>query len=189
MRKISEAQALVQLRRRKQQFAAYIAQNYGEKALDCRQCSTICCANDKFVNVNITRLEAIAIWRTLKNSPRITPQLFEKILTRVTAAIEQYRLSPYGDTFLQTYACPLFEKGIGCLVHWKAKPGPCIQHGCYQDWQDLPDTEAFSRVEQKVEKLNKTVYHQDWQYATIPVWLSRIANEVKEKMLCEDEVD
>lgn len=179
MRRLSEPQALVQLRRAKQGFSKYINEHYTHKAKDCRTCDTVCCADADFVNVNITRLEAVAIWNTLKNSPRISSTLFENVLKRAAQAIEKYRLSDIGDTFQQTYSCPLFENGIGCLVHWKAKPAPCIQHGCYEDWHDLPDTLQFSRVERQVENLNERVYpHKELAYATIPIWLMRIAEEM-----------
>jgi hypothetical protein len=179
MKKLAEGAALVQLRRTKQHFASYINQHYTAKAKDCRTCQTVCCADDHFVNVNITRLEALAIWRTLHNSPRISPQLRQQLLQRAAATVLKYRLSNTGDTFQQTYSCPLFEPGIGCVVHWKAKPAPCIQHGCYEDWQDLPDMTQFQRVERRVERLNTQVYpHQAVEYAPIPVWLMRIAEEL-----------
>lgn len=192
---MAEAKALVQLRRAKQSFAHYITRNYAHKALDCSKCQTVCCADAEFVNVNITRLEAEAIWRTLKQSPRISPQLFDEIIARARAAIKRYQLSQQGDTFQQTYSCPLFEAGIGCTVHWKAKPAPCIQHGCYDDWQDLPDTAQFARVERRVEQLNERVYRdeQHWQYAPIPVWLVRIDEEMRARpaatLDCEETIE
>jgi hypothetical protein len=188
MRRIEEPKALVQLRRTKQGFAEYINRNYAYKALDCSKCSRVCCADPDFVNVNITRLEAEAIWRTLQNSPRIGQEKFRQIVARARAAVEKYRLTAHGDTFRQTYSCPLFEPGSGCTVHWKAKPAPCIQHGCYEDWQDLPDALEFGRVERRVERLNEGVYSDrgQWDYATIPVWLSRIADEMEKKAFKED---
>lgn len=175
-----EAKALVQLRRAKQGFSDYIAKNYAAKAKDCRTCSTICCQDSDFVNINITRLEALAIWQTLKNSSRVSKEKFIEILERTRQTVHKYKLSAIGDTFSQTYSCPLFEPNIGCLVHWKAKPAPCIQHGCYDDWRDLPDTKEFARVEKRVEQLTDRVYGDQEQlsYATIPVWLIKIAEEM-----------
>jgi hypothetical protein len=188
MKKVEQPQALIQLRRTKQSFSKYIARNYASKAVDCAKCNTICCIDHDFVNVNITRLEAEAIWRTLKNSPRISNELFEAIKARAAEAVKKYKLSPFGDTFSQTYACPLFEIGIGCTVHWKAKPAPCIQHGCYENWQDLPDTKEFARVEKRVEHLNKLLYgnSSEWDYATIPVWLCQIAAEEAKEVDCRE---
>ncbi|MBK7995999.1 MAG: hypothetical protein IPK14_22285 [Blastocatellia bacterium] len=127
MKNMTQTQALVQLRRVKQGFSRYINQNYTAKAKDCRTCQTVCCKDSSFVNVNITRLEALAIWQTLKNSSRVNQEKFLEIINRAKESIETYNLSELGDTFSQTYSCPLFETGIGCLVHWKAKPAPCIQ--------------------------------------------------------------
>lgn len=179
-----ESKALVQLRRVKQGFSRYINQNYTAKAKDCRTCQTVCCQDSSFVNVNVTRLEALAIWQTLKNSSRVNQEKFLEIINRAKESIETYNLSELGDTFSQTYSCPLFEDGIGCLVHWKAKPAPCIQHGCYEDWQDLPDTKAFAQVERRVEQLNNRVYNnqEPLTYATIPVWLVKIAEEIQSKL-------
>ncbi|MEW6734925.1 MAG: hypothetical protein AB1489_26785 [Acidobacteriota bacterium] len=194
MRDLEEAKALVQLRRSKQRFAQYIQDNYAYKAVDCRTCTTICCIDDHFVNINITRLEARAIWQTLSNSPRISAEKFNEIIKRARQLVEKYRLTTQGETFRQTYSCPLYESGIGCLVHWKAKPAPCIQHGCYENWQDLPDTAEFARVERRIEQINEQVYRnkQETDYATIPVWLSRLADEVETATLDatnDDDID
>ncbi|MBI4851476.1 MAG: hypothetical protein HY819_06760 [Acidobacteria bacterium] len=191
MHKFSETKALVQLRRVKQGFSNYISQNYAAKAKDCRTCTIVCCQDSDFVNVNITRLEALAIWHTLKNSSRVNPEKFQEIIKRTRKAITKYNLKATGDTFSQTYSCPLFEEGIGCLVHWKAKPAPCIQHGCYEDWHDLPDTKEFAQVEHKVETLNKRVYNaqEAENYATIPIWLIRIAEEMLARELANNKED
>ncbi|MBL8151660.1 MAG: hypothetical protein JNN15_17170 [Blastocatellia bacterium] len=192
MRQIDESKALVQLRRTKQHFSDYIARKYAFKAYDCAKCTTVCCADSQFVNVNITRLEAVAILRTLKNSPRIGSEKVAEILKKAEKAIEKYHLAKHRDTFSQTYACPLFESGKGCLVHWKAKPAPCIQHGCYENWQDLPDELELRRVEQRIARLNESVYQSDqqnWSYATIPVWLIEIAKEMQQDSETSNEVD
>src|SRR5215475_12035433 len=153
MRPITESKALAHLKRIKDNFRNYIAR-HSQNAVDCSTCSMPCCVDSKFVNVNITRLEAKAILRTLQQSPRISRQKFNQIMMRAEQAIFKHRLNATGDTFKQTYACPLFEKGVGCLVHYKAKPAPCIQFGCYEDWQDIPDTREFHRVQRRVERLH-----------------------------------
>jgi len=188
---MQEPKALIQLRRAKQNFADYINRNYAFKAFDCRKCTNVCCADPNFMNVNITRLEAVAIWRTLNSTPRLSREQVSEVVARARAAVDKYSLSFNGDTFKQTYSCPLFEPGIGCLVHWKAKPAPCIQYGCYENWQDLPDTVQFSRVERRVEQLNERVYGDKQDYATIPVWLSRIADEMaeEENSKCNDIIN
>jgi hypothetical protein len=79
-----------------------------------------------------------------------------------------------GDTFAQTFACPLFEPGVGCLVHARAKPAPCTQHACYDRWQDVPPVELQWRVESRVEKLNEQVYGAAWAWLPVPVWLTLV---------------
>lgn len=177
---VTEARALVQLREMKQAFARYIGKTYGHLAVDCATCQTPCCADAEFVNVNITRLEAVAMLRTLEASSNHGPEKVAEVLRRAAASAQEYGLTEEGDTFEKTYACPLFEPGKGCMVHWKAKPAPCIQHGCYERWQDLPETRSMRRVEHSVAKLNEQVYDEPVEYQTIPIWLLRVAKEPKE---------
>lgn len=178
---LKESQALVKLREIKQAFARYIGRTFGHLAADCSVCQTPCCADAQFVNVNITRLEARAMLQTLRASPKHGPSKVEHVLQRARQAIQQYQLSETGDTFEKTYACPLYEKGIGCLAHWKAKPAPCIQHGCYERWQDIPETVTLYRVERHVRKLNEQVYQGPSEFMTIPVWLVKCAQEEAEE--------
>lgn len=190
MKKTSMGRALVQLRRTKQGFSSYISRNYAHRAFDCRQCSEQCCADSQFVNVNITRLEAVAMLRTLLRSPRVSAEKYQQVVARARDAVKRYGLSKYGDTFSRTYACPVFEPGAGCLVHWKAKPAPCIQHGCYEDWRDLPDELEMRRVEARVARLNEAVYGATgWEMATIPVWLTRVLEEFSDELEEEEPVE
>lgn len=179
-RKATREQALVQIKRLKDGFSAYIATRFAWKAVDCGSCPAPCCGDAEFVNVNITRLEGEAIMRTLENSPRISPEHRRRIIERARDAVDRYGLDRTSDTFSTTYACPLFEPGRGCLVHYKAKPAPCIQHGCYDDWRDLPDEIELHRVEQRVARWNADVFGDDrsaWGFQTIPVWIARLADE------------
>ncbi|HZS47555.1 MAG TPA: hypothetical protein VFC63_20960 [Blastocatellia bacterium] len=175
MRKINESEALARLKRIKDNFRAYIGR-HSQNAIDCSTCSMPCCQDSKFVNVNITRLEATAILRTLQQSPRISKQKFYQIITKAEQTVVRHRLDAVGDTFKQTYSCPLFEKGVGCLVHYKAKPAPCIQFGCYEDWQDIPDMTEFHRVQRRVERLHEAIGEEPI-YQTIPVWLKKLAHK------------
>lgn len=170
-------QALTQLRRIKQRFARYIGKNYGHLAADCATCPTPCCADAQFVNVHIVRLEAEAMLNTLQQSPRHGPEKVREVLARARAAVTRYGLTEVGDTFAQTYACPLFEPGVGCLVHWKAKPAACIQHGCYERWEDLPETGTQRRVERQVAALDAKVHGAPSQWLPIPLWLVKVAAE------------
>ncbi|MBX7221697.1 MAG: hypothetical protein K1Y36_17225 [Blastocatellia bacterium] len=177
VQKLTENRALVQLREIKQGFARYIDRNFGRFAEDCSKCTTPCCADAQFVNINITRLEARAMIETLRESSKYGPDKVAEVLDRAQATATTYGLSEEGDTFEKTYACPLFEKGVGCLVHWKAKPAPCIQHGCYENWQHLPEAGTLRRVERTVARLNEQVYEKPVEFLTIPVWLLKINRE------------
>lgn len=181
-RRLTEDKALALLQRLKSSFQHLIKKNYEHKARDCKTCPTpgICCTDAHFVNVHITRLEAVAIRRTLERSPRLTSQQRSEVYERAREAVERYRLSDSGDTFKQTYSCPLFNSRFGCLVHQRAKPAPCIQHACYDVWQDLPPNQLETRTNHRVERLNQGVYGDDWSWLPIPVWLSRIDAEHKQ---------
>jgi hypothetical protein len=183
-RTISRDEALVRLKRLKDRFSAHIAKRFAWKAKDCSTCSTPCCADAEFVNVNITRLEGEAIMRTLRLSPRIPPERRERILRDAREAVRRYGLDAATDTFSTTYACPLYEPGTGCLVHYKAKPAPCTQHGCYENWQDLPDEIELRRTERRVADLNHVFYQEDesfWGFRTIPAWIAKLADEGAEE--------
>jgi hypothetical protein len=179
-RTLKRDEALARLKRLKDRFSAHIAKRFAWKAKDCSTCSTPCCADAEFVNVNVTRLEGEAIMRTLRVSPRITPEHRERIVERARDAVRRYGLDAAIDTFSTTYACPLYEPGVGCLVHYKAKPAPCTQHGCYDEWQDLPDEIEMRRTERNVADLNRALYREDepyWGFRTIPVWVATLADE------------
>jgi hypothetical protein len=183
------ARALAQLRRIKQRFARYIGKTYGHLAADCATCPTPCCADAQFVNVHIVRLEAKAMLATLQHSPKYGPAKVREVLARAAHAVARYGLTETGDTFGQTYACPLFEPGVGCLVHWKAKPAACIQHGCYERWEDLPETGTQRRVERQVAALDAAVHGAPSTWLPIPLWLLRAADEADESLDFRDEAE
>jgi hypothetical protein len=173
---LTENEALTQLKRVKTSYQSFIKVNFEHKADDCRTCPTAgsCCTDAHFVNVHITRLEALAIRQTLELSPRLSGAARKAVYQRAHRTVEKYGLRVTGDTFSQTYSCPLFEPGTGCLVHRRAKPAPCIQHGCYENWEDLPPASLQSRVEHRVEQLNLEVYGNSWAWLPTPVWLALI---------------
>jgi hypothetical protein len=159
--------------------AAYqtgIKLNYEHRAVDCGACPTagVCCTDAHFVNVHITRLEAVAIRETLRRSPRLTEAERRSVYRRAREAVERYDLRAGGDTFAQTYSCPLFEPQVGCLVHRRAKPAPCIQHACYENWADLPPASLQSRTEHRVEQLNTAAYGAAWAWLSTPLWLTLV---------------
>jgi hypothetical protein len=169
----TELEALAQLQRVKAAYQSFIKLNYEQAALDCRVCPTagVCCTDAHFVNVHITRLEAVAIRETLARTPRLTDEGRRAVYARSREAVKLYKLRATGDTFAQTYSCPLFEPGVGCQVHRRAKPAPCIQHACYENWEDLPPTSLQARTEHRVEQLNTEVYGAAWAWLPTPVWL------------------
>src|ERR1051326_523953 len=176
MRILSEAEALARLRQSKAAFQTHVKLNFEHRALDCRACPTpgVCCTDAHFVNVNITRLEAVAMRETIRRTPRLTDEERRAVYLRAREAVERYGLAASGDTFARTYSCPLFVKGVGCLVHRRAKPAPCIQHACYDDWADVPPPGLQWREERRVEQLNSEVYGAAWAWLPIPLWLTLV---------------
>ncbi len=168
-----EARALASLQRVKTSYQSFIKLTYEHAAEDCRTCPTkgACCTDAHFVNVHITRLEAMHIRETLARTPRLTLEQQRAVYARAREAVARYNLTTAGDTFAQTFACPLFEPRVGCLVHQRAKPAPCIQHACYENWEDLPPLNLQTRAEHRIEQLNTTVYGAAWAWLPTPVWL------------------
>ncbi|MDT4966844.1 MAG: hypothetical protein QOJ64_1581 [Acidobacteriota bacterium] len=178
-RRLSEKKALTHLQRAKSSYQSFIKLNYEHAAKDCETCPTRgeCCTDEHFVNVHITRLEAVAIRETLMRSPRLNDAKRRAIHERARKAVERFHLSAKGDTTAQTYSCPLYEPSVGCLVHRRAKPAPCVQHACYDNWRDLPPANLQSRAEHRVEQLNIDVYGREWEWLPIPLWLTLIDSE------------
>ncbi len=179
MKILSLTKALKELQKLKTAYQSFVKTNYEHKAEDCRTCPTkgACCLDAHFVNVHITRLEAVAILKTLEN---LSEEKQREIYRRAAETVEKYDLKTSGDTFLKTFACPLFEKGIGCLAHSTAKPAPCIQHACYENKADLPPEKLQQQTEDKIERLNKKTYGNDFVWLALPVWLG-LVNPFEEK--------
>ena len=173
MKTLSQTKALIKLQELKTNYQKHIRENFEHKAKNCLTCSTqgACCTDAHFVNVHITRLEAVAIRQTLK---KLGEKREGEVLRRAAKTIEDYNLSAEGDTFSQKFACPLFEKGIGCLVHSEGKPAPCIQHACYENKEDLPPDELQEEIEKRIEYLNRLVYRQTPLWLPLPIWLNLI---------------
>lgn len=164
-------QRFQQLKNIKDSYRSFICENFEFKAKDCGVCATNgdCCTDAHFVNVHITRLEAEAILSVLENKRKLGETLERNVKT-----IESYALKTDGDTYKQTYSCPLFEKEIGCLVHGEAKPAPCISHACYENSEDLPPQFLQDRVEQKIEMLNREIYNEA-KWLPLPLWLENLS--------------
>lgn len=165
--------ALTALRRVKLKYQKHLQFAYEDAAQDCATCPTVgaCCLDAHFVNVHITRLEAVAIAEKLATLPAPVRQA---VKLRAQDAISDYNLSDEGDTFARTFACPLFVHGVGCLVHEGGnKPAPCIQHACYENAADMPPIGLQARVEAEIESLNTEVYGTDWRWRPLPLWLAQ----------------
>ena len=162
MRLIARSKALVELRRIKDELRAHIGDRYEHRAKSCATCETpgACCLDAHFVNVRISRLEAAAIGRLIDEMDSAARQ-------RVTARIDATEMD--GDHF----ACPLFERGVGCLVHEQAKPLPCIAHACYERQEDLPPDHLLTEQEGLVDDLNVRAYGLSQPWLPIPVAIMR----------------
>src|SRR5918998_6249076 len=176
MRKLTEAQAVARLKRGKAAFQTHIKLNFEHRALDCRACPTpgVCCTDAHFVNVHITRLEAVAVRDTVLRTPRLAEKDRRAVFARARAAVSRYDLRAAGDTYAQTFACPLFAPGTGCLVHARSKPAPCVQHACYDNWEDVPPAGLQWRAESRVERLNEQTYGAAWAWLPLPLWLTLV---------------
>lgn len=177
MKFLSETEALQRLQRIKSDYQSLIQTQYEAKAKNCLTCETkgVCCLDAHFVNVHITKLEAKTISKKIAKFEKTKQVLLKK---RISETIEKYNLTENGDTFSQTFACPLFEKKIGCLIH-SVKPVACIQHACYERQEDLPPDELQEEMETKIERLNQQTYNQS-KWLPLPLWLSKLDNLKKD---------
>src|SRR5688572_13365705 len=105
MKKLSETRALEALLRLKTEYACEIRDMYETRAKPCATCSApgACCLDAHFVNVEITRLEAVAIRKALSE---MEPELRNRVYDRVSKAIVNFGLDRPGSS-ARTFACPL----------------------------------------------------------------------------------
>jgi hypothetical protein len=173
MKTLSEKQALQKLQKLKTGFQNHVRENYEHRAKNCLTCETkgACCLDEHFVNVHITRLEAVLIGEKLSELPL---EKRGEIAVRVKTAVDKYDLEAEGDTFQKTFACPLFEKSSGCLIH-TVKPAACIQHACYENKADLPPDELQTEIETEIERLNEQTYKTFPKWLPLPVWLAQVS--------------
>ncbi len=172
MKLLSESEGLILLSRIRESFRQQIRTGYEHRAKDCLTCEVqgSCCTDAHFVNVHISRLEAVAIQKTLALLPE---RRRDAVLYRVSDSVRVYDLDAEGDTFSKTFACPLYEPRSGCLVHSTAKPLPCVSHACYENAADLPPDELLAGHEREVDDLNRRVYGSSQPWLPIPVALER----------------
>ena len=173
MKTLTETKALRDLQKLKSDYQNFIKDRYEPNAQSCETCPTkgACCLDAHFVNVHITKLEAVAIGQTLA---KLNEEKQGKIYHGIAEIVDKYDLKGAGDSFAKTYACPLYEKNVGCSVHFEGKPAPCISHACYEIETDLPPDFLQTEIENQIERLNNRVYGKRWNYLSIPVWLDSI---------------
>lgn len=148
----------------KREFGEKLRTEYEHRAQPCSTCQTpgACCLDEHFVNVRITRLEASAINSVIAELPDAAA-----VYSRTAAAIERYDLLGAGSE--ATYACPLFERARGCLVHGPAKPPACMHHACYESRDDLPPNELLETIEAEIARLSRLVHGKDEIGIPLPV--------------------
>lgn len=144
---IAESAGIKQLANIREEFRRVIGERYEQLALPCAVCTTPgdCCLDEHFVNVRVSRLEAAAIRKAV-----------DRLETDVRSAIFS-RLSKI-PADAEFYSCPLYQPGVGCLIHSTAKPLPCIAHACYERKEDLPPDELLAEREIEIDGLNRNVY-------------------------------
>ncbi len=170
MKLLSKNKALILLDEVRESFRSRIESAYETRAKSCLTCEVkgSCCTDAHFVNVHISRLEAEAVRSAIS---LLDADQQDRIATRNEEALESLEQSGPESSFTGTYSCPLFEKGIGCLVHTTAKPLPCINHACYERAEDLPPAPLLEEAEKRINRLNDRVYKNAWNWLPIPEWL------------------
>jgi hypothetical protein len=173
MKRLPEKKAFDQLRMMQRRYAEQIRGEYEHRALPCSTCATpgACCLDAHFVNVHVSKLEARLIRSVIDG---FDGKLRQKVMERTTAVIEMYKLSPEGDTYSRTFACPLFEKGVGCLVHETGKPVACTTHACYENAEDLPPNELQFAQEQLIDDLNSRTYGRPNPWLPLPLAIRKV---------------
>ncbi len=168
MKRLGIMTALERLAELREEYRSDIVSRFEHAALPCSQCSNpgACCTDEHFVNVHISRLESVNIADLID---RLDAPERERVKGRIRGAILIYELSDDGDTFARTFACPLFERGTGCLVHNDGKPFPCLTHACYERREDVPPDEMLSIAETRIDRLNDRAFGRGHRWLPLPV--------------------
>lgn len=175
MKTLSETTALKRALEIKAEHRDEVRGRYEPRAKDCLTCETkgACCLDAHFVNVRISRLEALLMAEELRGLP--TDRL-AKVLERIEDSIKRFRL---GDGSAErTYACPLFEKEVGCLVH-EVKPIPCVHHACYENKEDLPPDSLMEEAELQLDELSKRTYGKSLHSDPIPLAILQLIRDIR----------
>lgn len=171
MKLISEKKALARLNELISDFKSEISSCFEFRAKSCVTCDVkgSCCLDAHFVNVHISRLEAVNIRRTLAELPE---PIRSRTLIRIENCVDEYGLDEPGDSHSRTYACPLFDKYRGCLVHG-VKPTACIVHACYAAKSDVPPGELQIEQERRIDDLSVRTYGKREMWLSLPVAITR----------------
>lgn len=166
MKLVAESKGIEMLRDIRDEFADAIRGGFEHRAKPCSACTNpgVCCRDEHFVNVRITRLEARAILQVLDRLGKR-----QEVRCRASEAADIYGLRDNEDPSLKAFACPLFEKGPGCLVHDTAKPLPCIAHACYDKREHLPPDHLLEEREDSIARLDRRVYGRESTPLPIPL--------------------
>lgn len=169
MKYLSEKKALARLAKMRSHLKETVSE-YERLAKSCATCETqgACCLDAHFVNVRISRLEATAIKQVLV---RLGTERRNEVMRRIDDAVATFQLTAEDDASDQKFACPLFEKGTGCLVHHNGKPAACIVHACYENQSDLPPDHLLQDAERSIEALNTRTYRRSQPWLPLPVAL------------------
>ncbi len=173
MKLLSEKKAIARLCSLREDLVAAVDE-YQVKAASCLTCQTpgACCLDAHFVNVHISKLEAVAISNALDEMP---PSLQQEVNERIGRTIDEYHLTDSANTHSQKFACPLFQKGVGCLVHTTAKPVACTVHACYEDPADMPPDEIQFEQERRIDRLNELTYGRSEPWLPLPLAIRKLA--------------
>ena len=165
MKTIGRERAFQQLRDLKTEFRSEL-KSFEANAESCGTCDTpgACCLDAHFVNVRITRIEAEAIARELSALSTIKRAAVE---ARIDDSIERFGLR---DGTGNTYACPLYERNSGCLVHdARVKPLPCMHHACYEKREDLPPDSLLENAELQAAVIDRRTYGKPTVLTPLPL--------------------
>jgi hypothetical protein len=175
MRFIGESAAIERLAEIRDALAREVRERYEHRAMPCEACPTAgeCCRDEHFVNVRITRLEAAAIIKAINS---LTETERNAAVNRAADAVARFGLDGRESA---TYACPLYDRTKGCLVHHTAKPLPCVHHACYERKDDIPPDELLEAAELAVHRLDRRVYGRAAARLPLPVAISRRSDEVR----------
>jgi hypothetical protein len=95
----------------------------------------------------------------------------KEIYCRIEQTIENYDLKSSGDTFAQTFACPLFEKEIGCLVHASGKTRRVHSACVLRKQTGFAARRVTVGSRNEIERLNEQTYKTSARWLSLPVFL------------------